>query len=218
MRKVSTFRFAVALLATVATTGAAYAASPNILISEFRTHGPSGGNDEFVEIWNNSAATVNIAGYTLRGSNSSGSVSVRATVPPGTTLGPGCHYLFTNNSATGGPYSGAVPGNVTYATGIADDGGIAILNAAAVILDQAGMNAGSTYKEGTILSPTLSSINQSYERKPGGGSGNSLDTDNNANDFLYHNGSSEPQNASSTCLAATPTLSQTWGRLKSIYR
>jgi len=218
MRKVSTFRFAVALLATVATTGAAYAASPNILISEFRTRGPNGGSDEFVEIWNNSAATVNIGSYTLRASNSAGTTGVRATVPVGTLLGPGCHYLFTNNSATGGPYSGAVPGNVTYATGIADDGGIAILNAAAVILDQAGMSAGSTYKEGTVLAQTMTNLNQSYERKPGGGSGNSLDTDNNLNDFLYHNASSDPQNASSTCLAATPTLSQTWGRLKSIYR
>ena len=217
MRTVSPIRFAIALLATFTMAGVAEAASPNILISEFRTRGPSGGNDEFVEIWNNSGVAVNIGGYTLRGSNNAGTVSVRATVAAGTLLNPGCYYLFTNNNTTG-PYSGSVPGNTTYATGFTDDGGIAIFNSAAVSVDQVGMSAGSAYKEGTTLAPTVTNLNQSYERKPGGGSGNSLDTDNNGNDFIYHNGSSDPQNAGSLCLGATPTRKDTWGSVKTIYR
>ena len=216
MRNASTIRFAITLLATLGLTGVAAAGSPNIVISEFRTRGPAGGNDEFIEIWNNSAVALNIGGYTLRGSNNAGTTSQRAAVPAGTTLGAGCYYLFTN-SATGG-YSGSVPGNTTYLTGITDDGGIAILNAAAVIVDQVGMSAGSAYKEGTVLSPTLNNLNQSYERKPGGSSGNSLDTDNNSNDFLYHNSSSDPQNSGSLCLGATPTRTETWGRVKTFYR
>jgi len=217
MRAASPIRFAIALLAMSALTGVAHAASPNIVISEFRTRGPVGGNDEFVEIWNNSAVAVNIGGYTLRGSNNAAVTSVRATVPAATTLNAGCYYLFTNNNTTG-PYSGSVAGNTTYATGFTDDGGVAIANAAAVILDQVGMSAGSAYKEGTPLSPTLTNLNQSYERKPGGGSGNNVDTDNNSNDFLYHNASSDPQNQSSICLGATPTKTDTWGRVKSYYR
>lgn len=214
MRKASTFRFAVVLLAMITMAGVA---SANILISEFRTRGPLGGNDEFVEIWNNSAGPVNIGGYTLRGSNSAGTTSVRATVPAGTILNPACYYLFTNSTATTG-YSGPVPGNTTYATGFTDDGGIAIADGAAAILDQVGMSAGSAYKEGTVLATTPANNNQSYERKPGGGSGNSLDTNNNANDFLFNAASSNPQNVNSVCLTATPTQKETWGRVKSFYR
>ena len=217
MRTDSPFRFGIALLATITLAGVAQAGSPNILISEFRTRGPAGGNDEFVEIWNNSAVSVNIGGYTLRGSNNAGTNSVRATVPAGTNLGAGCYYLFTNNNATG-PYSGLVPGNTTYATGITDDGGIAIFNGAAVVVDQVGMSVGSIYKEGAVLAPTALNNNQSYERKPGGGSGNSLDTDNNLNDFIFHNASSDPQNSNTLCLGATPTRKDTWGSVKTIYR
>jgi predicted extracellular nuclease len=217
MRTASNVRFAIALLAMLAMAGVAAAASPNILISEFRTRGPAGGNDEFVEIWNNSGLAINLSGYTLRGSNNAAGTSQRAIVPAGTILNAGCYYLFTNATATGG-YSGSVPGNTTFTVGITDDGGIAILNAAAVIVDQVGMSAGSAYKEGTTLAPTLTNLNQSYERKPGGGSGNSLDTDNNLNDFLYHNASSDPQNGSSLCLGATPTRKDTWGSVKTIYR
>ncbi len=213
MRPDSTFRIATAMLATLVIAGTA---SANILISEFRTRGPLGGNDEFVEIWNNSASPVNIGGYTLRGSNNAGTNSVRATVPAGTTLNAGCYYLFFNNTASTG-YSGATPGNTGYATGITDDGGIAIANGAAVILDQVGMSAGSAFKEGTTLAPMTVSQNQSYERKPGGGSGNSLDTQNNATDFLTNTGTSNPQNIQN-CLAATPTRTETWGRVKSFYR
>ena len=212
MRPESTFRIAAMLAAFIAVAGVA---SAGVVISEFRTRGPSGGNDEFVEIWNNSATPVNISGWTLRGSNSAGTTGIRATVPNPVVLGPGCYYLFTNNAASG--YSGATVGNQTYATGITDDGGLAIVDGAAAIVDQAGMSAGSAYKEGTVLATTPTSINQSYERKPGGGSGNSLDTNNNATDFLYNNGSSNPQN-SQTCLTATPTRTETWGRVKSIYR
>jgi hypothetical protein len=215
MRPETTSRFAIALLATIVLTGLAGVASAGVVISEFRTRGPAGGNDEFVEIWNNSASSVNIGGWTLRGSNSAGTNSIRATVAAGTTLGPGCYFLFVNTATSG--YSGATPGNQNYTTGITDDGGLAIADAGAVIVDQVGMSAGSAYKEGTTLAPTVTSINQSYERKPGGGSGNSLDTDNNANDFLYNNGSSNPQNAN-TCLTATPTRAETWGKVKSYYR
>lgn len=213
MRLDSTFRIATAMLATLVIAGTA---SANILISEFRTRGPSGGNDEFVEIWNNSASPVNIGGYTLRGSNNAGTNSVRATVPAGTILNAGCYYLFFNSTAGTG-YSGGTPGNSGYATGITDDGGIAIADAGAVILDMVGMSAGSIYKEGTILATTPVSQNQSYERKPGGGSGNSLDTNNNANDFFLNTGTSNPQNMQS-CLTATPTRTPTWGQVKSIYR
>jgi hypothetical protein len=217
MRKDPTFRITLALLAMLITAGAATVASANILISEFRTRGPNGATDEFVEIWNNSGIAVNIGGYTMRASNNAGVNSVRATVPAGTLLNAGCYYLFTNSTAGSG-YSGAVPGNTTFTVGITDDGGIAIADGAAVILDQAGMSAGSAYKEGVTLAPTALNNNQSYERKPGGPSGNSLDTNNNATDFTFNAATSNPQNTNSLCLAAVPTRTETWGRVKTFYR
>ena len=129
------------------------AISTNVVISEFRVRGPQGGNDEFVELYNLSGAPVAIGGWNIRGSNNAGTASIRATITAGTTLQPGCHYLLTN-SATGG-YSGAVPGNQTYATGITDDGGIALTLPDNTIVDQVGMSAGSLYKEGTILPLSL---------------------------------------------------------------
>ena len=217
MRRASKLLLALAALGTLLRAAPAFATSPNILISEFRTRGPLGGNDEFVEIWNGSNVAVNIGGWTLHGSNSAGTNSTRATVPAAVILNPGCYYLFTNTNATGG-YSGAVPGNTTYTVGITDDGGIAIFDGANVIVDAAGMSAGSAYKEGTILATTPLNNNQSSERKPGGAAGNNVDTDDIANDFLFNAASSNPQNQSSTCLAATPTLNNTWGQIKILYR
>jgi hypothetical protein len=217
MRKASILLLALVALGSLLGAAVADAASSSIVISEFRTRGPAGGNDEFVEIWNNSGSAVTIGGWKLNGSNNAGTTSTRATVAAGVILSPGCYFLFTNNN-TAGPYSGVVPGDQTYATGFTDDGGVAILDPANTIIDAAGMSAGSAYKEGAILAPTLLNNNQSYERKPGGALGNSLDTDNNASDFLFNAASSNPQNRSSGCLGATPVMSSTWGKIKIMYR
>jgi len=178
----------------------AQAVSLNIAISEFRVRGPNGGNDEFIELYNLSTSPVNIGGWKINGSNSSGTTGTRATINPGIILNSGCHYLLTNSSPTGGPYSGAVAGDQSYGTGITDDGGIALLTSSDVIVDQVGMSSGSVYKEGTNL-PNLGPTNQNrgYERKPGGASGSGIDTDNNAADFQSIN-PSDPQNVSSACV------------------
>src|SRR4051812_21158827 len=76
-----------------------------VVISEFRTRGPAGGNDEFVEIRNSTAAPVEISGYGLLGcAAASGAPGNRAFVPDGVTLKAGQSYLFVNNAAGG--YSG----------------------------------------------------------------------------------------------------------------
>lgn len=187
-----------------------------VVISEFRTRGPNGGNDEFVEIWNTTAAAVNIGGWKLNGSNNAGTTGTRATVPANVMIGPGCYYLFTNAATAG--YSGIVPGNQTYNTGFTDTGGLALLRPDNSISDQVGMDNGSAYKEGTVLAPTALNANQSYERKPGGVSGHGIDTGDNSNDFLFNGASSNPQNAATTCLTATPAQRNTWGVLKTMYR
>src|ERR1051325_1707559 len=53
----------------------AEAASATVVISEFRVRGPNGAADEFVELYNLSAAPVNIGGWKIRGSNNAAGVS-----------------------------------------------------------------------------------------------------------------------------------------------
>jgi predicted extracellular nuclease len=166
----------------------------DIVINEFRVRGPRGGNDEFIELQNRSAAAIEIGGWTLRGSNSAGTASIRATVPGGTMLNPGCAYLFTNVATNG--YSDIVAGNTTYTIGITDDGGVAIAHSDGTIIDQVGMSAGSAYKEGSPL-PSLgsSNLNRSYQRI-------GADTNNNLADFRSTT-PSVPENAGYECLGGT---------------
>ncbi|MFN2498550.1 MAG: lamin tail domain-containing protein, partial [Pyrinomonadaceae bacterium] len=192
-------------ITTVTSTPATLTVEPGagqLLISEFRTRGPNGASDEFVEIYNPTISTVTIGGLKIRASNNAGAVSDRVTIPAGTTLGSGCHYLVANGSSGG--YSGLVTPNQTYGTGIADDGGIAITRSNGTsIIDAVGMSNGAAYKEGTPLAPLSGNVNQSYERKPGGDFGNGTDTNNNAADFILNAASSSPQNSSSGCLDLT---------------
>ncbi|HKP47408.1 MAG TPA: DNA/RNA non-specific endonuclease [Pyrinomonadaceae bacterium] len=181
------------------------AVSATVVISEFRTRGPNGAADEFIELYNLTNSPIDIGGWKINGSNNAAGVSTRLTISAGTIIPAHGHFLATNSSTSGGPYSGAVAGNQTFATGITDDGGIAVLTAANAIIDQVGMSVGSAYKEGTILTPlTTAGVNQGYERKPGGSNGSTQDTDNNSADFQLR-APSDPQNLSS---AATPAGNQ----------
>ena len=173
-----------------------------IVISEFRTRGPSGASDEFIELYNNSDSAFDVSGWKIKGSNSSGTVTTRVTIASGTSIPARGHFLTTNSSSGG--YSGSVAGNQTYTSGITDDGGIAITDASDTVSDQGGMSSGSAFKEGTVLTPLTTNTNQSYERQPGGSLGSTQDTNNNANDFVLI--TSDPQNLSS---APTPGGSPT---------
>jgi len=190
----------------------AQAASPNVVISEFRTRGPNGSGDEFVELWNKSMVATDISGWLLRATGANGATTVRATVPAGTSLGSGCYYLFGNVSALG--YSGATGADQAFTVGIADDGRIEITEADQSIVDQVAMQPGGG--EGTSLAPLVNNADQSYERAPGGRRGNAQDTDDNATDFIFHSNSSRPQNRNS-CMP-TRVLDWTWGQVKTIYR
>jgi hypothetical protein len=182
----------IASLAAIVTRAApARAESNTIVISEFRFNGPNGAADEFVELYNASAAPVDIGGWQLRGSNNSRVVSVRATVPVGRIVGAHRHFLFANGSTQ---YSGPAA-DVTYATGITSDGGVAISTADGFVVDQVGLSTGSAYVEGTPLPGPIDAAS-SYERRPGGRAGNGSDTDDNSADFMLAS-PANPQNTSS---------------------
>lgn len=167
-----------------------------VVISEFRTRGPRGANDEFIELYNPTTGPIDISGWKINASNDAGSTSTRATIPPSTLLRSGQYYLIANSATSDGYNNPTVPPNLTYGTGITDSGGIALLRANDTVVDQVGMSARSAYKEGTPLSPLTTNTDQSYERKPGGAGNNCQDTNNNVNDFSGIS-PSDPQNYSS---------------------
>jgi hypothetical protein len=72
-----------------------------VLITEFRTHGPNGPNDEFVELYNNTDEAFKVV--TLDSSSGWSLVSsdgvVRATVPNNTVIPARAHYLIVNNAS-----------------------------------------------------------------------------------------------------------------------
>ncbi len=182
--------------------GAAFASPNGIAISEFRSTGPNGGNDEFVEVANTSSIDVDISGYAFQGcAVASGAPSTRATVPPGTVLRPAQRYLFTNPGTTSAPgYSGAVAGDQSYTTGIGDlnnnGSGLRLLDANARVIDGVGAagTATNACREGTGINSV--GMTTSFERL-----GGTQDTDNNAVDFARTT-TAMPQNQKSS---ATPT-------------
>ena len=172
-----------------------------VVISEFRFRGPASGNDEFVELFNAGTAPVDITGWTLRASTNTGATFLRATIVAPTTINPGCFYLMTNATLSGG-YSGSVPGNLTFSgNAFGDDAGVALTTRVATeIVDQVGQGSRVGYGEGTRLPILLTNVNRGVERRPGGDRG-FVDTDDNAADFREINPPT-PQNAQSPCLVS----------------
>jgi uncharacterized protein len=190
--------------ALLALPAAAQAVSTTIVISELRTHGPSGGNDEFVELRNISSGPIAIGGWQLQGcAADSGNPSNRATVPAGTTIPAGGSYLFTNSAASG--YSGSVPGDTTYTTGISDTGGVRIATAGAGGEPVDGVADEDTgpdqCREGTGVNFPGADADNGFERI-----GGTQDTDNNASDFAGPK-ASNPQNSGRTADAAPSVAS-----------
>lgn len=154
------------------------ASESGVVVSEFRFRGPDGGNDEFIELLNSSNNAVDISDWKLQGcAGSSGNASNRSTVPSGTTLQPGDHYLFTNSSG----YSGTVTGNTNYSTGVSDSGGARVVDTAGSVVDGVASSDGSEdqCREGTGLDLPTSNGENAFERKNAG----TQDTSDNAADF-----------------------------------
>ena len=120
----------------------AFASGAGVVINEFRARGLNGARDEFVELRNDSADSVNIGGWELWGSNASGTTSNRRNIPSSVVLGPGCHYPLGNSHSSG--YKG--PTDATFGTGFTGNGGLAIRKPDGTIVDQVGMSSGSAYK------------------------------------------------------------------------
>lgn len=174
-----------------------------VVISEFRTSGPEGVADEFIELYNAGESPVDISGWMIDRSDNAGNVATMVTIPASTSIPPHSFYLIA-----GSTYSGAETPDLAGALDIEDDGGIGFSPLSEDDdIDQVGLSAGSSLVEGTILA--VFSGTGSYERKALAAStsgtmyagidryaGNGYDTDDNLADFVSQ-AVATPQNSSS---------------------
>lgn len=190
-----------ALAVAAVAAPAAQAASTTVVLQKVAFRGPTGGNDEFIQLKNISSSPQNIGGWELFGSNATGSsVGSRAKIAAGVTLPAGKSFLFTNvqpgdpTPAQGGEYSLGVPGDVEYTLGIGDTGGLQLRDASGTVVDAVGHTGViAAYREGTGLPFPTANGSDTFVRK------DAPDTDNNANDFTGPQ-QSTPENCGTACL------------------
>ena len=178
--------------------------APGIVISELRLNGPTGLNDEFIELFNASDADINIGGWEVRLSGGQSTLNIaRTRIPLNIVVRPGCYYLITFRAGTTG-YSGRTPGDLIYTSGFPDDGGVAIGPSATNLVDQVGFHLNTLYQEpvllgvppvtpgtGAITFGVFSNLNRSFERKP-------IPQGTEEPDLQHTNGPN-PQNSASPC-------------------
>lgn len=164
----------------------ARAISTTIVIHEFRTRGPAGEGDDFIELVNRSDENVSIAGWQVV------AAKTRSAMPAATVvifndvvLYPGSHYLIT-----GPAYSGAVRPDQGFA-GMADNVGIGLLTPTGALVDAVATDF-ALYEEGQPLVTRVTNEDWSYERISFA-NGMVVDTDHNSNDFRLISPST-PQN------------------------
>ena len=135
---ITAFLFCMGINAFQSALGQCAMQSPNkgkVLISEFRTHGPTNVNDEFVELYNNtnSDITVGTGGWSLfqLSSAAGGTMLRRALIPSGTVLPARGHYLIINTTATGYSLSSYATGDQAFTSGqnLAASSGLALFDA-----------------------------------------------------------------------------------------
>lgn len=179
-----------------------------VLISELSTGSASSASDEFVELYNTSNRTADLSNMRVYySSDSGGTVTLRATLAPGTLLLPGQFYLIGSVGFVGSPDLRSTS-SWTMSAGISAGGGTLTLeDPARGVVDRVCWGTGTSC-EGSSVTP-VHGTNGSYERKANASStdasmssgadataGNRYDTGNNRTDFIVRT-TRNPQGLSS---------------------
>jgi hypothetical protein len=159
-----------------------------VVINEFRSRGPRGSQDQFIELRNVTSAPIRMDDWFLQVSTRSYEVGQTTRLGGSVTINPGCYFLLT--TATVGTYSGAAAGDLIVLPILRDAGGLALRTRSGQVVDQVAMGSNTVYKEGTPLDPFgAADTDRSYVRV-------GPDTDDNARDFRMGSPST-PQNSAS---------------------
>lgn len=178
----------------------------NLVIREFRSRGPAGIHDEYVEIANRTAADLTLGaidgsgGFGIAAQNAgacpTGTLQLLATIPDGTVIPAGGFYLAANNTPGtgyslqnyGGP-DAATPDS-TWAVDLCDQSGLALFRSAATLdtttrLDAVGfVGSTSPFIEGTGIPAPATTGTSEVVYLRNAPSGVIQDTGVNANDFF----------------------------------
>jgi Lamin Tail Domain len=116
-------------------TCAATASDVTLRVNEFSTGTTASATDEFVEIVNAGASTVDVGGYKLAYRSGAGTSDVAlATVPDGTMLAAGAFYLLG-----GSGYAGSKGPDQTFSAGLAGTaGGLGLRDPTGKLVDSVG--------------------------------------------------------------------------------
>jgi hypothetical protein len=126
-----------------------------VTINEVRTGVAGAAGDSFVELYNASTdrKPVDLSGWTLAYTPTASDTTTLATIPPGTLIPAGGHYLL------GGPgYTGTPAADLSYpATLVPNAAAIALRDTAGVVVDSLvyGSKQSSSSANGFIVSPLL---------------------------------------------------------------
>ncbi|MEO5988807.1 MAG: lamin tail domain-containing protein [Candidatus Eisenbacteria bacterium] len=223
------------VLAVLALAAAPSFAANTVRISQ--VYGGGGGttastfNQDYVEIFNNSGAAVNIGGWTIEYGSPTGNWGSSAaniyTFPANTLIQP-CRYILVGVGpvGTGSPAISPTP-DFTQVAGPSmgqTNGKVGLFKAvnsnlacgselAGTLVDKVAYGTANCAEVTAVaaLSTTTAAV------RNGGGT---TDTDNNVSDFTVV-ANATPRNSASpanSICAVTPTNNSTWGSLKSIYR
>ncbi|WP_164013847.1 lamin tail domain-containing protein [Pyxidicoccus trucidator] len=87
----------------------------HIVISEFAVRGsatgPAGDNDEFIELYNPTASTVDLGGWQVQYKSSTGPDYLSFSLPPDASIAPGSYYLVVSDAY---PASAPVQGDASW--------------------------------------------------------------------------------------------------------
>ncbi|MBS1678069.1 MAG: lamin tail domain-containing protein [Actinobacteria bacterium] len=158
---------------------AALASPSGVVISQFRTRTAASPYNEYLQITNAGATTVDLSGWRLYDCYTSGGKAQVGTngepLPPGTTLPAGKSFVFGKDI---GDYTGEA--DATYRYQVAETGGFQVRDGKGAVQDAVGA-PGTACAEGAGLTLPTSGSNFTFTRK--GIPPALVDTDENAADF-----------------------------------
>jgi hypothetical protein len=162
-----------------ATGGTGGSGCGSVLVNEVASTGPSGGFDEYVELYNYGSCTASLTGWVIKYSSSSGaSQDDKWTGGATDSLAPGAYFVVAGANFTG-TKNGSLSGS-----GLGDDGGIGLFDTTKTKVDSVAYGsvlATHPFIEGAAF-PDSPTSTKSASRSP-----NATDTNDNSKDFARVN-------------------------------
>lgn len=163
---------------TTTTTTTTGGGTPLVLVNEVETGTTGSASDEFVELVNAGTAPADLGGYKVVYRSAAGTADVSlATIPAGTTVAPGAHYLLG-----GSAYAGSRPADQSFSFSLAAaGGGVGLRDGSGALVDSVGYgSATNAFVEGSPApaAPAADPPGSSIARVPDG-----HDTGDNGSDF-----------------------------------